>query len=90
MNTTDLVAALASKRGLSKAETKRLLDTTVDTFNEYLAKGQGFTMPGLGTFSAVKRDSRRSYNPHYDQYMELPPKRVVRFSPSKGLKEDVK
>lgn len=90
MNTSDVVEALANNWDMSKAETRRLLDTIVQTFNDNLAGGKKFTVPDLGTFGTSTREKRKSYNPHYEQYMKLPPKRVVDFSPSKGLKEDLK
>lgn len=90
MNTSDVVAALAENWDMSKAETRQLLDTIVQTFNEKIASGISFTVSELGTFNTNTREARKSYNPHYEQYMKLPPKRVVNFSPSKGLKEDLK
>ena len=90
MNTSDLVAALADNWDMSKAETRRLLDIIVQTFNDNIAGGNSFTIPDLGTFGVHTRESRESYNPHYEQYMKLPPKRVVDFTPSKGLKEELK
>ncbi len=90
MNTSDLVAKLADNWDMSKAETRRLLDTIVETFSDSLANGKTFTIPELGTFGSSTRDERESYNPHYEQYMKLPPKRTVDYSPSKSLKEDLK
>lgn len=90
MNTRDVVEVLAERWDMNKAETRRLLDTIVETFNRNLSEGQGFSVPELGTFDTHTRDSRRSYNPHHEAYMKLPPKRVVKFSPSKGLKEEMK
>ncbi|WP_138430088.1 HU family DNA-binding protein [Fodinibius saliphilus] len=90
MNTSDLVKALADNWDMSQAETRRLLDTIVERLTENLANGNTFTIPDLGTFRLSTRGERESYNPHYEQYMKLPPKRVVDFSPSKGLKEDLK
>lgn len=90
MNTSDVVTALAENWDMSKAETRRLLDVIVSTFNNNLAEGNAFTIPGLGTFSVRKREQRKSYNPHYERYMQLPPKLVVDFRPNKNLKEDLK
>lgn len=90
MNNSDVVQALADHWDMSQAETRRLLDTIVDTFKDNLAKGVGFTIPDLGTFGTHTRSERRAYNPHYKQFMLLPPKRVVDFKPSKGLKDDLK
>lgn len=90
MNNSDVVTALAENWDMSLAETRRLLDTIVNTFKENLAQGTSFTIPELGTFDTHTRSKRRAYNPHYEQFMMLPPKRVVDFRPSKGLKEDLK
>lgn len=90
MNTSDLVKILASNWDMTQAETRRLLDTITQIFNDNLAGGNAFTIPKLGTFNTKTREERKSYNPHYEQYMKLPPKRVVTFSPNKGLKEDLK
>lgn len=90
MNTKDVVAALAENWDMSKAESRRLLDVIVQTFCDNLAKGKSFTIPGLGTFSTHTREERKSYNPHYKQHMQLPPKRTVDFKPSKGVKEALK
>lgn len=90
MNTSDLVAQLANNWDMSKAETRRLLDTIVQVLSDRLAGGDSFTVPGLGTFGNKTREARKSYNPHYEQYMKLPPKRTVEFRPSKSLKEDLK
>lgn len=90
MNTGDVVKILAENLDMTQEETRNLLDVIVATFNDNLAQGYSFTIPELGTFGTHTRDSRRSYNPHYEQYMLLPPKRVVDFNASKGLKEDVK
>ncbi len=90
MNTSDVVEALANNWDMTQAETRELLDTIIQTFNDNLAGGNAFTIPELGTFGTNTRGERDSYNPHYEQFMKLPPKRVVDFTPSKGLKEDLK
>lgn len=90
MNTSDVVTELSENWDMTKTETRELLDTIVQTFNDNIAGGDAFTISELGTFGTHTREERESYNPHYEQYMKLPPKRVVDFSPSKTLKEDLK
>lgn len=90
MNTSEVVKALADKRDLTQAETRRLLDIIVHIFKENLAADNSFTIPDLGTFKTKKRKERKSYNPHYEQYMKIPPKQVVNFTPNKKLKENLK
>jgi len=90
MNTSDLVAALAESNNMTQADTRRLIDAVVETFKDNLAQGVSFTIPELGTFDTHTRKERKTFNPYYEKYMMLPPKRVVDFRPSKRLKEDVK
>lgn len=90
MNTNDVVTVLSENWDMTKKDTRQLLDTIIQTFNDNIAGGSAFTISKLGTFDTHTRNERKSYNPHYKQYMKLPPKRVVDFSPSKSLKEDLK
>jgi len=90
MTNQDLVDLLADRKDLTKADTKRYMKAAVRVMSDYLAEGRSFTVPELGTFSVHKRDAHKAYNPHYKQYMMLPPKRVVDFSASESLNRDLK
>jgi nucleoid DNA-binding protein len=90
MNTDDLVDKLADKRELSQQETRDFLDLVVQNMCDNLAQGNDFTIPDLGTFGTHTRDKQKSYNPHYEKYMMLPPKRVVDFNAGRNLEDDLK
>lgn len=90
MNTSDLVARLAENRDITQEETRKMLDLVVQNMSDHLAQGNDFTIPELGTFGTHTRDKHRSYNPHHEKYMMLPPKRVVDFKSSKSLEDDLK
>ena len=90
MTNKELVDALADRMEWSKAETRRVLGTVVKTMTSLLKKGYSFTIPDLGTFEPQVRDEQRTYNPHYKQYMLVPPKRQVDYRPSQSLKEAMK
>lgn len=90
MNTSDLVSRLAEVRDITQEEARSILDLVVQTISDQLAQGNDFTIPELGTFGTHTRNKQKSYNPHYEKYMMLPPKRVVDFNPSQNLEEDLK
>jgi DNA-binding protein HU-beta len=90
MNYHELIDQLSSKTGRSKKETKELLGITVEKLTEQLSDGLGVSVPDLGTFSTKTTDEKKVYNPHYEDYIIVPPKRSVEFSPSAGLKESLK
>jgi nucleoid DNA-binding protein len=89
MNTNEMVTAIAQKQELSKAEARRLLDSVVAILKLQLSEGKGFTLPDMGTFEVQEQKERRSYNPHYEQYMMLPPKRSIHFNAGKALKKEI-
>ncbi|MEX0647611.1 MAG: HU family DNA-binding protein [Balneolaceae bacterium] len=90
MNYKDLIDQLAEKTGLPKAKAKERLEITVSVLSERLSEGVGVSVPGLGTFTTEVKDVRKTYNPHHKKYMMTPPKRLVQFSPSAGLKGKLK
>ena len=90
MNYKQLIDKLSEKTGNPKTVTKELLQDTVDVLTKQLCEGKGVSIPDLGTFSTKVSEDKKVYNPHYDAYMMVPPKRVVEFSPAAGLKDEIK
>lgn len=90
MNYSELIEQLSEQTGNSKTKTKEFLDDTITVLSDQLSDGSGVSIPDLGTFQTKLNEEKKVYNPHYDAYMIVPPKRVVDFSPASGLKEEVK
>ncbi|MCC5940466.1 MAG: HU family DNA-binding protein [Balneolaceae bacterium] len=90
MNYKQLIDKLSEQTGNTKTRTKEILDDTVTVLTDKLSEGKGVSIPDLGTFSTKVNEQKKVYNPHYDAYIMVPPKRVVEFSPAAGLKEEVK
>lgn len=90
MNYSELIEQLAKQTGYSKSETKEILSDAISIMTDQLSDGTGISIPDLGTFSTKVNEEKKVYNPHYESYMIVPPKRVVNFTPASGLKEEVK
>lgn len=90
MNYSDLIDQLAEATGNSKTKTKELLGDAVSILSDQLARGSGVSIPNLGTFTTEVKEVKKVYNPHHEAYMLIPPKRVVEFSPSTGLKDKLR
>ncbi|MDZ7719946.1 MAG: HU family DNA-binding protein [Balneolaceae bacterium] len=90
MNYSELIEQLSEKTGNSKKETKEFLNDAISVLSDQLSNGSGVSVPDLGTFQTKVNEEKKIYNPHYEAYMIVPPKRVVNFSPASGLKEEVK
>lgn len=90
MKYRELIDQLSIKTGRSKKEVKELLGVTVENVSDKLSSGIGVSVPDLGTFSTKVTEEKKVYNPHYKDYILVPPKRTVEFSPATGLKNSVK
>ncbi len=54
MNVQEFTEAIARKKGLSKAFSRVLLDTVLDTIREELRRGHTVRLRNFGTFEARK------------------------------------
>lgn len=89
MTKAEVLKKLADQFDLTQAEAEEAYDTFVEGLNTLLSRDRGFTLPGLGSFHTEVRPEHKSYNPHYEQMMMIPPKKVVHFSQSSTLKEEI-
>ena len=59
MNKSQLVSAVASDSGLSKADSSRAIESLLDTVTRALKKGDEVSITGFGKFSVVNRAARQ-------------------------------
>ena len=90
MNKAELIDAVASKAGLTKADAKKALDAYIDATSKALKKGDRVALVGFGSFSVSKRAARKGRNPQSGKEIKIPAKKVVRFKPGKELSDKVK
>lgn len=63
MNKSELISAIAEKSGLSKVDSKKALDATLETISEEVKAGGKVVLVGFGTFSVSERSARKGINP---------------------------
>jgi len=89
MKKVELVEAIASKAGLTKADAARSLDATLEAIEEALVKGDRVPLIGFGTFAVSKRDKRTARNPRTGENITIPARNAVTFKVGNTLKEKV-
>ena len=89
MNKSELIDAIASESGLSKADSTRALDAFMNTTTSALKKGDKIALVGWGTFEVRKREARNGRNPQTGKAIKIPAKKVVKFNVGKKLDETV-
>ena len=89
MNKAELIDAIASDAGLSKADAKRALDGFVGATTSALKRGDRISLVGFGSFSVSNRAARMGRNPQTGQEIHIAAKNVVRFKAGSELSSKV-
>ena len=89
MNKNDLVAAVATAAGLTKADAAKAVDAVFDTIAASLKTGGEVRLVGFGTFSVVSRKATTGRNPRTGETINIPASKQPKFKAGKGLKDAV-
>jgi DNA-binding protein HU-beta len=89
MTKADLVAEMAKRSMLTKADAERALNSFIDVSKKTLKKEGRLALAGLGSFVVSKRKARKGRNPQTGEQIHIKASKVVRFRASKGLKESI-
>lgn len=86
MKKADLVAQIAEKSGLSKADAERALKGFTEVVVEALQNGDEVPLQGLGKFEVRERAARKGINPATKEQIDIPASKVPAFKASSSLK----
>lgn len=93
MNKSDLVDALASSTGMTKADASRAIDALFSpddgVISKALKKGTRVQITGFGTFEAKHRKARMGRNPRTGEQIKIAATKTPGFRAGKGLKDAI-
>lgn len=89
MNKGQLIDAIASTTGLTKADSAKALNATISSITGSLKKGDRVSIPGFGSFNIVGRKARIGRNPATGKTIKIAAKNVVRFKAGSELSAKV-
>ncbi len=87
MNKGQLIEAVASELGESKAAASRALEAVINSITKGVKHDQSVTIVGFGTFTKKTRSARTGRNPATGQPMEIKASTTVGFKASQALKQ---
>lgn len=94
MNKRELIGSIIAETGetgiFTKALVGELTNAVFKSMTEGLKKDGQVNFTGFGTLHVVETKARKCRNPRTGEFMETPPRKVVRFRPSKRLAHDIK
>lgn len=86
MTRDDIAEAVYERHGgLSRRESRLLVDRLLDRMKMALLSGESVRISGFGRFEVVRRRARRGRNPSTGQRIEIGPRRRLIFRPSRRL-----
>jgi DNA-binding protein HU-beta len=89
MTKAELIAGMAKKTGLTKADSERALNAFLDIGKGTIKKEGRLPLAGFGTFVVVSRKARTGRNPQTGAPIQIRASKIVRFRPGKELKESL-
>ena len=89
MNKSDLIDAMASDAGISKAAAKSALESFMSSVTNTLKDGGKVALVGFGTFFVSKRSARSGRNPQTGAEITIAAKNVAKFKAGAGLSNAV-
>lgn len=90
MNKGGLVAEVAKRTGLSKADVGRVVDASIDTIRDTVVRGDRVTLADFGSFERKHRNKRIARNPRQpDVPIVVPARDLPSFTAGKEFREQV-
>ncbi len=93
MNKSDLVDALASATGMTKADSSRAIDGLFGSggvIASALRNNDRVQITGFGTFETKHRKARTGRNPRTGATIQIPASKTPGFKAGKGFKDAIK
>lgn len=89
LNRTDLVAKIAAKAELTKADADKALSALQSVLIESLEAGEAVKITGLMSIERTKRAARKGRNPRTKEEIDIPAGYGVKISAGSTLKKAV-
>ena len=86
MNKKEIIIRMAKNSGITALQAAKAFSSMMEGIRTSLKKGEKVTFSGFGSFEIKERKARKGRNPRTGAEVAIPPKKRVKFNPSKGLK----
>jgi DNA-binding protein HU-beta len=89
MNQQDLVDAVATATGASKADAAKVVAAVLEVIRDGLQRGEKVAISGFGVFETAERGPSKGRNLRTGEAIDVPAMTQVKFRPGKPLKDAV-
>ncbi|MDP9146798.1 MAG: integration host factor subunit beta [Acidobacteriota bacterium] len=89
MTKADLIEQVLRISEIQRKDSETIVETIFESIIDALQKGDKIEIRGFGSFRTRQRQGRIGRNPKTGAKVEVPPKKIPFFKPSKELKDFV-
>ena len=89
MNKAELIRSVAGKANLSRTDARAAVEAVVSTIQAAMKNGDKVSLVGFGTFSAPTRPARPGRNPQTGEAIQIPARKVPKFTPGRSLRDSI-
>ncbi|MBQ9072463.1 MAG: HU family DNA-binding protein [Bacilli bacterium] len=89
MKKSEMIEAIATATGLTKADSEKAFNATFDLLKKELADGNKVSVAGFGTFKISERAAREGRNPQTGETIKIAASKSVSFKAGSELKATV-
>lgn len=90
MNKAELIASVAVKADISKADAGKVIDAMLEVVTKALKKKDKVSLVGFGTFVVREREARTGRNPKTGAPLKIKASKTPSFKAGKALKDAIK
>jgi DNA-binding protein HU-beta len=87
MTKNELAEQVASRTGLPASQARQVLETTLESISDELARGGEVALAGFGKFSVSHRAARQGRNPSTGATIQIAASKAAKFSAASALKK---
>jgi integration host factor subunit beta len=87
MKKSDLIEEVSRVSETPFQEAGAIVEIILDSVVKALRDGERIELRGFGTFATRRRRARRGRNPKTGEEVDVPPKTIAAFRPSKELRQ---
>jgi integration host factor subunit alpha len=85
----DLIRTLYDQAGLSKHQSRAVVETVFELVKKALESGENVLISGFGKFIVKNKAARRGRNPATGEELDLDPLRVILFRCSRVIRDRI-
>jgi DNA-binding protein HU-beta len=87
---SELTTRVAQRTGMPKSQAAKAVNAVVDTISDALAKKEGVSITGFGSWRVTETKARQGRNPRTGQAINIPAGNRVSFRPGSTLASGVR